>query len=332
MYTQTLFTIYGTIGYVPIPWDEVMFEDGMIRLVRARNLRVDELWNPVDQEPGFWRAVRSMAFRFRDGDQGAVREFYQRYGAFGFPADRSERTERWDTVAGALDWFRVLTLLVEWVKQRKAEPLWELFRSAHPEEIDAEGKPTERSSLYLLTGRAPGLPPIRFVPWPFLRRRQVFWSRPTTDEELYIDAWRAAVDTAGAYMRNVTIVPRTQDHRAGSPAATFAFIAKGALQAAFLQWFFQEVAPMNVTTCEAEGCDNPVLPPRERFCSETCRQREKKRRQRARARTGADALQGNGQGNGAIEPAIFSEEAYGKPHGRAVWRGRERLNPGRSYT
>ncbi|BDG59622.1 hypothetical protein [Caldinitratiruptor microaerophilus] len=285
MYTERLFTLYGAIGYVPTPWEEVAFEDGIIRLVRPRYLRPEELWNPADREPGFWRAVRSMAFRFRDGDQGAVREFYQRYGAFGFPADRSERTERWDTVATALDWFRVLTLIIEWVKQQKAGPLWDLFRSA-PRRTDQEP-----ASVTLFPGPSAGVyhvPGIYFVPWPFVRRRQVYWFHPSTDDELYIAAWRAAVDAVRGYMQKVVIVPRTQDGRAGSPAVTFSFIAKGALQAAFLQWFFQEMAPVNVTKCEAEGCPNPVLPPRERFCSETCRQREKKRRQRARARAGGE--------------------------------------------
>lgn len=286
MYTETPFTLYASVSYLPLPWKKVAFEDGLIRCIELGPSDKEELknlWNPVDKEPRFWLDVRSMAFRFQDGDRIAIGNFYRRYGGFfELPANTSEIAERWDEVAAALNWFRHLTLLVEWAKERRIGPLREVFESAQYERRNEDGSPAKGSPLILY-----GYPTyIRFVPWLTIniKRQETLWRYPSTDDEFCIAAWQAAVNAAQRFMRNILILPHTQDDHAFSPVATFTFYARGALQAAFLQWFFRELASVNVTPCEAKGCKNPVLPPRKRFCSETCRQREKKRRQRMQAR------------------------------------------------
>lgn len=240
MYVGSLFPLYGKILYLPRPWEKLAFEDGLIRLVERKPLGMRELFNPAAMNPRFWREVRDLSFRFQEGDRAAVAAFYQQYGEFGCPADPSGGAERWDEVAAALDWFRSLTLLVEWVKQQKMGPLRELYWSARKE--SKNGDPS--------------------------------------DDNIRLAAWWAAVEAAQNFMQTIPIIPGMQNVQEVSPAATFSFFARAALPAAFAQWFFQELASVNVTPCGAEGCRNPVLPPRRKFCSETCRQREKKRRQR----------------------------------------------------
>lgn len=289
MYNETVFTLYATVGYVPIPWATVSFEGSLIRCGQIQYSRETDLWNPVDREPDFWRRVRNMAFDFKDWNRTSVEGFYKHYGAFGLPADREQsmnvfwcELERWDEVTTALDWFRVLTLLVEWIKQQKVGPIRDLFGSASHMFTNPDGSPYLDSPL-ILFGQEPHWV-IRFVPWPVFRRagegmQCVGWRLPSTDAELFHAAWQAAIDAAQAFMRSILSLPTPRDNKPLS-VPVFSFYARGALQAAFLQWFFREVVPMGVRTCEAEGCENAVLPPRKTYCSERCRQREKKRRQR----------------------------------------------------
>jgi hypothetical protein len=61
------------------------------------------------------------------------------------------------------------------------------------------------------------------------------------------------------------------------PKVTWAFEAKGAVEAAFLQWFFTEFSQIQPNMCAADDCSNLVPADRSRWCSERCRERMKKR-------------------------------------------------------
>jgi len=165
--------------------------------------------------------------------------------------------------------------MVEWAKTGRLAPLWEKFG---PPQESKDCKPVffvnDDSELN-----------IKFSPWISTEAGEVLFHTPKNDEQLLQATWEAVTNAVGKYLDGIRLAPIIQE-QPQSGLILWGFIAKGALQAAFLDWFFQEIAHMNVTTCQARGCQNIVLLPRKIFCSERCRQREKKSRQRHNKRTG----------------------------------------------
>lgn len=260
-------TICAAVSFIPAQWDDVFLDENqIIRPKKTANLPLkDMLANPVGNDPRFWREVRQLYFVFEQGKIPV--DFYRQYGGI----LNSYEAEQLEKVKKMLNWFRVLTLMVEWVKTGRLAPLWEMF-----------GPPRESKELETIYFVGNELEPyIRFMPWFDSRRSKLVWYTPKNDDQLIQATWEAVTEAIAIYLRTAPLTPIKRDNNSTKmPLILWGFLARGALQAAFLQWFFQEVAHMNVSTCEARGCHNIVFPPREKFCSERCRQREKKYRQR----------------------------------------------------
>lgn len=287
-------SVLAQVEWTPRPWGQPAFDGDLILDVAPPGATPTVRTQPL-RDGQFWKAVRQLDFAFQDGNTRRIADFYREYGRL-LPVTPGAAERAWNTALAKLDtpdgplidaeaavevvsevrswltWFRMLTLVVEWVKRGRLEPLWEMV-----------GKPRPLQDPILLAAASPAGPFLELPPI-LRRRRSGAWS-PATDAELVRLTWTAATQAVAQFLRLTPLVPA---YDSKPPRVFWRFRADGALQAAVLQWFFQEMAPVNVTTCEADGCNNPVLPPRERFCSETCRQRMKKRRQRARARTGAE--------------------------------------------
>ncbi|TEB14617.1 hypothetical protein Psfp_02758 [Pelotomaculum sp. FP] len=291
-------TICADVVYVPIKWKGASIAEakGIIINRGTIDLHAKDLLksNPVEENPRFWREVRQLYFDFENQKWESINNFYQQYGRIGKTPDDRQFGGEWEIIKDVqawLNWFRVLTVMTEHAKTERLAPLWEMF-----------GPPRESKDLQIIyfVNMAkvtfpifPDDPPqqliqpineqptIRYSPKFDPRRSRMLWVTPQNDVELLEATWQAVIDAVTDGLRPIKLVPNnTHTLSTKTPLITWGFLVDGALQAAFMQWFFQEIAHMNVTTCEADDCKNIVLPPRERFCSERCRQREKKRRQR----------------------------------------------------
>lgn len=286
---EQLQSVLAQVEWMPRPWGQPVFDGDLIR-----DLKPGAAGQPSGGQAladvRFWKTVRQLDFAFENGDTRKVLDFYRQYGRVlhvtpavqqlaleAVLAEPDDGDGVWvDAYTGAVEvgsevrswlrWFRLLTLVVEWVKQGKLEPLWEMVGG--PRQLQA--------SIVLAEASAGG--PFLELP-PIIRRRSPGAWSPATDAELVHVTWLAATQAVQEFLRLTPLVPARQSR----PLRIFwSFRAEGALQAAFLQWFFAEFANVQAARCEARGCANIVLPPRKRFCSERCRQREKKRRQRER--------------------------------------------------
>lgn len=276
---EALGIIPATVTFIPLPWAKVSISDGSVRCLEYEDLRLDEkgklsVENPTEKNPHFWEEVRQLYFTIKDKHWSDLRSFYQKYGPISDTGTGEESLER---CAKRLNWFRGLTILAGHAKAGRTAPLWEMF--GPPREL----RPDQEHVIYLV-GNEMG-PAIRWSPWPTFRRgkAKATWLSPQNDDELLRATWVAVTGAVTDMLRNVMLVPVQSDtHDLHAPLVLWGFLAQGALQAAFLQWFIKEMGHIDFPTCAAQGCRNVVLPPRQKFCSEKCRQREKKRRQRKR--------------------------------------------------
>ncbi|NPV70416.1 MAG: hypothetical protein HPY55_07215 [Firmicutes bacterium] len=309
-------TIAAETAYASIPWVKVALtqDERGERWIRCIEDNLRGMFNPTETDPRFWRTVRQLYFAFEKNDWRQIEDFYGKYGhllphgpCLGWGRNETMPgvnpckpvSESWGVCMKWLDWFRGLTLMVEWVKNGKVGPLWDLFRQGRN---NAGDRPFEKamvikeelSAVYLVGDGS--WPYVRYLPWPPIFRKktgrggtaayETIWMGPQNDDQLLRDTWEAIVDCVSRVLPVFVLIPmlsREDDPR--FPLYTWVFGASGAILAAFLQWFFQELGYLNVTRCSAADCGNLVLPPREKFCSERCRQREKKRRQRQGRRT-----------------------------------------------
>jgi hypothetical protein len=275
-------TICATVRYFPVHWENVTVDEkGIIRPGRVIPWGAPHSIDDDDGDekphieegkpPRFWQQVRQLYFTFEEGK--IPMGFYYQYG--GILEDfHSESIEE---VRKKLDWFRLLTVMVEWAKAGKLAPLWETF--GQPQE-SKDCKPV----FFVNDGSELN---IKFSPWfatkggeisYYTPTDDIFYYTPKNDEQLIQATWEAVTEAMEKYLQAITLVPITQG-QPQSKLILWGFQAKGALQAAFLDWFFQEIAHMNVNTCQARGCQNIVLLPRKIYCSERCKEREKKYRQ-----------------------------------------------------
>lgn len=268
--------LYARVYFAPIPWQRVAFEGTALRCLEQKFPERAMLRNPADDNPRFWREVRQLFFALQNGDTATVCAFYGRYGPLGSLSDAPAEWEDLNEVRRRLDWFRELTAMLEWIKARKAGPLRERFERAHKLQGGGAGP------WFLYGLGAEGTSPaedlyIAWRPWP-----RAAATGPANDDELFAAAWSALEDAVADALRHITMLPGAEPRLQPPPRplSTLVFIAPGAFAAAFMQWWLQEVAPVNVVQCAAPDCHNPVLPPRVTYCSERCREREKKRRQR----------------------------------------------------
>ena len=275
--------LYVKILYIPIPWEQIAFEGDIIRCIKYASvvlLHYPQPFNPTELNKNFWKEVQQLFFHFQRNDKEKIRSFYARYGRVGafrhwHIEKTAEHEESYERVKKNLDWFRELTVIVRDIKERRPARLWELFNNAEHE-----------SGRYFLWGRD-GERNISFAPWLQHTKEGIEFAGPSNDEELFIAAWQAITDSVQEAFHSLMSLPAPQSPVApASPMTTLNIYPPGALAAGFLQWFFQEVAYMNLTICVADGCERPVLPPRKDYCTERCRQRMKKRRQRENKKEG----------------------------------------------
>ncbi|AOQ23855.1 hypothetical protein MTAT_04880 [Moorella thermoacetica] len=283
-------TIAAETVFAPIPWTKVALEDGFIICKESGFSRVEELTEltPPLENPHFWKEVRQLYFAFEQKDWQKIRLFYQTNGPLGLENPRAPdgtildnhppNRERISTCKRFLNWFRILTLMVKWAKTRNTAPLWDLFGPPR--------KSKDILTLSILFAEEWPWPAIWYTPsldinWDTpINRDELAWISPQNDEQLIRAAWMAVVGAVTEMLRFTPLLPMTVSE---DPfVITWGFQCNGAFFAAFLQWFFQEIAYINVSTCQADGCNNLVIPPRDKYCSDRCKERMKKRRYRQR--------------------------------------------------
>ena len=247
----------------------------------------------LEGHPRFWEELRQLAFAFDDDDEERVRGFYQTYGELGrnpvaSNPITSQHDESWAWAKDVVSWFRMLVSLTEAVKEHKVGFL---------REYGHEHTFTDRLRAAALRGPhfnyfepsykqwwRRGTPdyhiffPYDTIPGGVLRDVYV---PPQDDEKLLSGTWKAITFAATEYLNMITLTPVVQDFSdTRSPRVAWGFQVAGAMDAAFLQWFFREFWKVEFDVCAASDCANLVPEGRRKWCSETCREREKKREDR----------------------------------------------------
>lgn len=240
---------------------------------------------PVETNPRFWVDVVQLSFALRNGNEEGIRGFYEAYGpvlSFAETEDRKEVTER-------LEWFRVLTRMVSWIKEGRTGPLsdrvplGQVF--SEPQRLDFYGNDPFR-----------GIHSMTRTQWT--KDRRLLFLGPQTEEELLSHAWEACTRAATLFLNQqirdngILVAPEGDRAAVATPLDIWTLWTKTALPAAFLQWYFQELVPFTIATCAAEGCGKLVSedrakytgPNKRTFCSDRCRERQKKRDRKLRKR------------------------------------------------
>lgn len=238
---------------------------------------------PVEENPRFWYEVKNLFFRLQDGDERAVKAFYEEYGPLLSFAEREKR----ESVYRRLEWFVVLTNLVRYIREGRMGPLEDMVPLNQvfdaPTRLHFYGD-SPRGGIFAMARAVvkQSNPPVNFV------------VGPRSDAELRSMAWEAVLRAVTEYINtespgSFTIQP-LWGSSPGQPLDTWTVFTLSAFPAAFFQWYFQELVPMASGKCAAEGCFNPVPDDRRKhtaagrraFCSAKCRERQKKRDQRQR--------------------------------------------------
>jgi len=266
------------ILYYPLPWEEIVIDETEITCLHHKMLRASEMFNPTEK-PGFWKEVQQLYFAFEQNDFSKVKNFYYTYGKIG-SLDKENRTENIQEVKHRLNWFRLLTVMVNHIKNQKDGPLWDLFNEGEYLGYDVNGHPISR---FFLLGDELSFN-IAFTPWMYLDKKgKAQWILPSNNDEIFIAAWQAVSLAIQDAFRRILAIPAPQNRNVPiSPITTLHLYCQGALDAAFLQWMFEEVSYMNIKECSAKDCSRPVVPPRTIYCSDKCKHRIKKRRYRER--------------------------------------------------
>ncbi len=305
-----------------VSFQDIDFPTGKERLISVKGTPViftaynpssrSESWE-INGNPRFWEErVKQLSFDFERKDWNKIRDFYVSYGpvkpmflSATLGIDFSGTTQR------GLIWFRYLTNITDWVKNGKLSRLREFFSREDCEffQLFSFGisriRPLEKSlefsqsqeeiSNRFLDVLKPSftisdaiMAAIHESVSPDLLGKEMMERAPEVstlkDHELIGYTWDLIATAVGAKLETIELVPVHQQGTKSIPPVVWYFRAYCALDAAFLQWYFQEVAPLMVRTCEAPGCNAPVLDPRAKYCSRRCYERAKKRRYLERKR------------------------------------------------
>jgi hypothetical protein len=97
---------------------------------------------------------------------------------------------------------------------------------------------------------------------------------PPDEDRLYEAALDLVSKAASLELQKIPLVPlRASKVKGAQPSILWGYRPRGAFHAAFLQWFFLHLASAGPAVCAAKGCDEAVLPPRTKFCSDKCQRR-----------------------------------------------------------
>jgi len=243
--------------------------------------------NPVRSDSLFWQKLCQLSFALEDGEDGKIKEFFLHYGPIAPVAEGIEEVER---LREHLLFFRELTNWVRWLKEERTGALWERIEEGQ-RILDTTVFQSTPKVYYTLKQAVETPPDIVLSDG----RRKVHLSAtgsihsslhvygmviPSSEKRLISLCWQTVAQAAARYLETIPFVPE-----ANGGIILFRFKARGALDAAFLQWFFKEFVSDRV--CAAEGCENPVFGRTDKvYCSEKCKNREKMRRYRERKKEG----------------------------------------------
>ncbi|MBN1321627.1 MAG: CGNR zinc finger domain-containing protein [Thermoleophilia bacterium] len=228
-----------------------------------------------------WQEVRQLHFAFLEGDWTSVRAFYAECGPLGDPAvtELAKGGERVGWAKAALDWFRTLTVLARYVREGWASQLREEYLGP-PKDIPPH---VARKLLYLVGPHPHSENQHRYsiyIDWLPRESGQGLRS-PRTDQEVFATTWTAIVRAIEEELGNIPLAPVSTDFTDNKfPQVKWGFFVDGALQAAFLDWFFREFHTYRFATCARPGCENPVLGRQRKYCSSKCADRDRVARYR----------------------------------------------------
>jgi hypothetical protein len=236
----------------------------------------------LDEHPDFWREVLALSHAFRREDWFRIRGFYQTSGPLGYPNQELKGIygevppdlEPYGWAAAVLSWFQDLVSLVDWCKQGQTGPLRDVLGRA-------EDKGGARPVYF---HKGPVGYDIRFLPWSQWEGDRLIARGPRTDAEVIWAGWSAAQEAISHELGKASLaLQETVVNRSvRTPTLFWGFAAIGkAFEAAFLQWFFQEVAYVDVRDCPVCG-SHSFESGRPKYCSPKCARRAKKRQDRAR--------------------------------------------------
>ena len=258
---KTLKTFQAEISWLCVPWTGVTIatREGK-RTISGQSGQfhpgaVESLTNnPASENPNFWKEVRQWGFAFEDDDSNKVQGYYCKYGRLQVPGTTHVNDDNWELSKEALGWFNLLTSMMEWLKEGKLGPLWELFGSPRMY-LDCSSVwfyPKNYSGI--------GIPffSIRWItpPVPVQKNPALFkWLAPLNDDHVLQATWDVIVGEVNKMLNKIRLTP-AQVGEHDNRNLTWRFFAQGAFEAAFLQWYFQEVADYSPDG-KRKKCQNP---------------------------------------------------------------------------
>ncbi len=305
------------IIYDRLPWQKPVVKDTEHGAV-VENCGSDD-WPDLSAPgphrlPGFWRTLVNLRLSLIHNVRGQIEMFYRTHGPIGYPervhasryrevpankgALRSislrwrkrdllwrttrlssfERGEPLSWVMPAVEWFYLLTKMVQLAKDRDISRLRSVLQPVlGPSEL------WDGSRIWLTKCPNTVRHSLWFYPWHSSTnaKGETIYRGPKNDNEVLLATWEIVRCAVQHEMQQIPLAP-VEGSR--DWPIRWGFKARGTLEVAFLQWFFEEVASHGWKKCAASDCENPVIPPRRKWCSETCEEREKKRSQAKKAK------------------------------------------------
>lgn len=282
---KELKTIYAEISWLCIPWEEikVISRDG-------ERFITGTICEPIlDKkiEPNYWKVVRDKWYRaFEENKKNVIQGYYRMYGPLNVipRKDLTFDQELWKLNEFALGWFNLLTCMTEWIKSWKTGPLWELYGEPHLSDspkiqlYPKEGQ-KRHNPFYSIEWRSTS--PVSTT--QKITRETLFFQTPKDDSQLLQAAWYTVIEEVKKLLNEIRLIPAERGEH-NNRNLTWQFLASGAFQAAFLQWYLQELSNFKVESCAKPGCENSVPQNRKKYCSERCYWAAAKQRHRAKKR------------------------------------------------
>ncbi len=242
----------------------------------------DETDNPANSDPEFWKHVANglfSAFEGRKniyGGRGTIEGFYREYGilAPGFyrePSDGEDWFESWGECLEALKWFNRLTTWFDLLKDGEVGRLRKLFEETWLHESDIPFYSIHRNTIYFEPPY-----PNDIVDYDF--------DTPAlqNDDEVLKATWNVLTGEAAKLINLINLSPFPVEED-GKRSLIWQFRVHGAFEAAFLQWYFQELTPFELKKCANPNCDKLARLGSD-YCGRRCAQATAKQRQRQRMR------------------------------------------------